>query len=265
MRVSLVFYFFALGIALALDGSERHIQPGGDPGRYTVKQWKTDWPGCEWENGIEQGRLSIVQRGETKAFRVEYAIGQIGPDKGGAGWRFPIGRCEEAQLGYTVRFGKDFDWVKGGKLPGLCGGPENVSGGRPANGANGFSARLMWRADGRGEAYVYHKNQRASYGDSFPFPAAFHYPTDTEIQVRMRVRMNTPGSRNGALQIWIATNGPASEQRVVDRADMEWRTGETFGVDGLYFDTFHGGNDATWAPTRASWTEFSQIVVTKQP
>jgi hypothetical protein len=77
--------------------------------------------------------------------------------------------------------------------------------------------------------------------------------------------MNAPGSCNGALQVWIATYGPASEQPMVDRPDMEWRNAETFGVDGLYFDTFHGGDDATWAPTRTFWTEFSEIGVTKRP
>jgi hypothetical protein len=102
----------------------------------------------------------VAREDGGKAFRVDYTPGQIGPEKGGVGWRFPIGKTAVAQLTYTVRFAADFDWVKGGKLPGLSGGPANVSGGRPADGTNGFSARLMWRKDGRGEAYVYHKNQK---------------------------------------------------------------------------------------------------------
>lgn len=44
-------------------------------------------------------------------------------------------------------------WSKGGKLPGLRGGPENhgCSGGNATDGTTCFSTRLMWRSDGSGE------------------------------------------------------------------------------------------------------------------
>lgn len=56
-------------------------------------------------------------------------------------------------LSYEVAFDSNFDFVKGGKLPGLRGGPEpdGCSGGLAANGSNCFSSRLMWRTSGRGE------------------------------------------------------------------------------------------------------------------
>ncbi|HSI63143.1 MAG TPA: hypothetical protein VLE43_08485, partial [Candidatus Saccharimonadia bacterium] len=163
----------------------------------------------------------------------------------------------------TVRFSKDFDWVKGGKLPGLCGGPDNVSGGRPATGTNGFSARLMWRRDGRGEAYLYHKNQPENYGDSVPFPADFRFPTDTPVHVRLGVTMNTPGKRNGSVRVWIAL-GDEKEKFMVERTDLEWRTVDTFGVDSLYFETFHGGSDVSWAPKKACWAEFEGMAVSAE-
>lgn len=51
-------------------------------------------------------------------------------------------------LSYEVRFSDDFDWVKGGKLPGLYGG-RGASGGlrEDQDLEAGFSARLMWRAE----------------------------------------------------------------------------------------------------------------------
>lgn len=236
------------------------IKPTGGLGPCSVEQWKQDWPGCEWEDGVKEGQLSTAEREGKKVFRVDYKPGEIGPEKCGVGWRFPIGRRESAELTYTVRFSKDFDWVKGGKLPGFCGGPSNVSGGRPADGTNGFSARLMWRKDGRGEAYVYHKNQKSNYGDSFSFPSDFRFPTDTPIRVRLRVTMNEPGHKNGKLYVWITIANQA-EQLMVGLADFEWRTADTFGIDALYFETFHGGSDKTWAPTRPCWSEFSEIKV----
>ena len=43
--------------------------------------------------------------------------------------------------------------------------------------------------------------------------------------------------------------------------DMEWRTVDMFGVDSLYFETFHGGGDASWAPVRKCWADFGNIRV----
>ena len=75
--------------------------------------------------------------------------------------------------------------------------------------------------------------------------------------------MNEPGQKNGKLFVWIAAHGPESEQLMVSRTDMEWRTVGSFGVDGIYFETFYGGGDKSWAPSRACWTEFGEIHVTK--
>lgn len=238
------------------------VSISGKQGTYSVAQWKTDWPGCEFEGGVKDGRVVVGEEGGKKWLRVNFAVGQIGPEQGGAGWRWPFGRQEQAELRYTLRFSPDFDFVKGGKLPGLCGGPENVSGGRPADGKNGFSARLMWRKDGRGEAYVYHKNQKGNYGDSFAFPEDFRFPTNEPVTVRLAVGMNTPGKKDGTLRVWITlTRG--TETRVVEKTDMEWRTVDSFGVDGLYFETFHGGGDKSWAPTRPCFVEFTEMGVVK--
>lgn len=258
LSASLVLWF-AVTVTLMADNAKM-VTLSGDPGPYTVEHWKKDWPGCEFQGGVSEGRISLVSWDKTKALRVTFAQGQIGPEQGGAGWRWPIGKHESSELHYTVRFSKGFDWVKGGKLPGLCGGPDNVSGGRPATGTNGFSARLMWRKDGRGEAYVYHKNQPERYGQSFPFPDDFRFPTETPVQVRLAVTMNAVGQRNGSMRVWISS-GDHKEKLMVERTDMEWRTVDTFAVDSLYFETFHGGNDATWAPTRECWAEFGEMQV----
>ncbi len=231
------------------------ISISGEAGVYTKERWKADWPGCAFEGGIREKRVAVVGETDSKWLRVNFATGMIGPEEGGAGWRMPFGRHEAAELSYTLRFSRDFDFVKGGKLPGLCGGPENVSGGRPADGRNGFSARLMWRRDGRGEAYVYHKNQKGDYGDSFAFSDDFRFPTDAPVKVRLAVSMNTPGKRDGTLRVWI------DNKTMVERSDMEWRSADTFGVDSLYFETFHGGGDKSWAPNRPCWAEFGEIGV----
>lgn len=56
-------------------------------------------------------------------------------------------------LSYELAFDEGFPWVKGGKLPGLRGGPnpDGCSGGNEPNGTDCFSTRLMWRTNGEGE------------------------------------------------------------------------------------------------------------------
>jgi len=160
-----------------------------------------------------------------------------------------------------VRFSPDFEWVKGGKLPGLSGGPKNVTGGRPANGRNGFSCRLMWREDGHGEAYVYHMNQEGNYGESIPFPDDFRFSTDTDYTVRMKVVMNTPNRRNGKLRVWVTPAESPREKPVVSRDDLQWRSVAGFGVDSVLFQTFYGGGNSTWMPSKQCWAEFDDVTV----
>ena len=257
-------YLSLLALTASLHAAELPISVrlSGTDGDYTEQRWKQDWPGCEFEDGVKEGHVQLKEKDGQKWLRVNYAVGAIGPEKGGTGWRWPIGKHHSAQLSYTLRFNQDFDFVKGGKLPGLCGGPENVSGGRRADGSNGFSVRLMWRKDGRGEAYVYHKNQPDKYGESFAFPEDFRFPTATPIQVRLAVGMNHGGQRDGFLRVWMTLPGKV-ERLVVERTDMEWRSADTFNVDSLLFETFHGGNDSTWAPTRPCYTEFTDLRILK--
>jgi hypothetical protein len=66
----------------------------------------------------------------------------------------------EVVFSYSVFFSDGFDFVRGGKLPGLYGGvsldeAKSCSGGRQGERDDCFSARLMWRADGAGEIYNY--------------------------------------------------------------------------------------------------------------
>lgn len=62
-------------------------------------------------------------------------------------------------VSYEVAFSPEFDWVKGGKLPGLRGGSsEGCSGGNRASSDgqwNCWSVRGMWRANGQGEGSFY--------------------------------------------------------------------------------------------------------------
>ena len=55
----------------------------------------------------------------------------------------------------AVYFDPHFQWVKGGKLPGIAGGPTGCGGGVNAQSEGCWSVRIMWRRNGDGEAYIY--------------------------------------------------------------------------------------------------------------
>ena len=60
--------------------------------------------------------------------------------------------ANNVSLEYSIFFPADYNWVLGGKLPGLYGGHTGCSGGNDA--LTCFSTRLMWRQKGMGELYL---------------------------------------------------------------------------------------------------------------
>lgn len=90
--------------------------------------------------------------------QVTYPAGSYSHDTGGSQlytlWNSSDGSTFSSMLlSYEIAFEAGFDWVKGGKLPGLRGGLNSTgcSGGNQANGQDCFSTRVMWRANGSGE------------------------------------------------------------------------------------------------------------------
>jgi hypothetical protein len=63
-----------------------------------------------------------------------------------------MSNAQNMTLEYSVFFPAGFDFVLGGKMPGLYGGKEGCSGGDAAEDC--WSSRMMWRKDGNGELYL---------------------------------------------------------------------------------------------------------------
>ena len=239
----------ASGAIYGQDSYPLKISLGSPVGTLDVERWKQDWPGCEFEDGVTEGHASIIDSSNMRWLRVTCQANQIGPEKGGIGWRRPIPSRNRLELAYQAMFSDDFEFVKGGKLPGLCGGPESVTGGNPANGVNGFSARFMWRADGRGEAYIYHVDQPDKYGESIPFPDDFRFPRGKPFLLVMRIEMNEIGESNGTFEAWVK-QGADDALKVVHRDNIRWRTAGSVQIDSLLCEVFHGGSDSSWAPKK---------------
>jgi hypothetical protein len=207
--------------------------------------------------------LSDNDADRTQFLRVAVPKGAIDPGsmvlrglpRGGAGFKSTVvpSGSEHALLSYRVRFPSEFDFVRGGKLPGLYGGKGN-SGGIIPNGADGFSFRLMWGKDGAGEVYAYLPSS-VKYGTGF-FRGKFRFQRGTWHQVVEEIRLNTPGKSDGVLRFWF------DGSLIGERTDLIVRTVESLKVNGLFFDCFFGGNDDTWAPSRDTHIDFSSFRMT---
>ena len=65
---------------------------------------------------------------------------------------------------YRIRFDAGFDFSRGGKIPGP-GGRDAPSGCQTSTGT-GFTARQMWREQGRLIGYIYDMDQRGDCGNA---------------------------------------------------------------------------------------------------
>lgn len=159
--------------------------------------------------------------------------------------------ARRACLSYHVRFDAGFDFVKGGKLPGLYGGT-GPTGGARVSAADGFSIRLMWRRDGQGEAYAYVANKGTPYGASVG-RGAWTFAPGRWTRIDLETVMNTPGFADGVLRVWVAG------RLVIEHTGVLYRARPDQGTAGLMFSTFFGGGDPTWATPRAQSIRFADF------
>ena len=109
-------------------------------GLYDVKTFVEDW-GNEPRRGVKEKRCRIAKKNEEKI--LEITIPKDTESKGGSFWRLDFPKnFTDMTFEYDIMFGKNFNFVRGGKLPGLGGGTAPGGG---STDKNGFSARLMWR------------------------------------------------------------------------------------------------------------------------
>lgn len=158
---------------------------------------------------------------------------------------------DESWLSYSVFFEKDWEWNKGGKLPGLAGGthPTAVGG----DGTDGFSARLAWMPTGQLGIYLYHPDRPNELGE---LRATFGMMKKNNWHnITQRVVMNSEGQSDGILEVWL------DDLLVLSDHAMTWRTTGTFGADVFLYSAFYGGVSADWSPSTTTFARFANIKV----
>ncbi|RKP14197.1 hypothetical protein BJ684DRAFT_6373, partial [Piptocephalis cylindrospora] len=161
-------------------------------------------------------------------------------------------KSKDATYSFEVFFPKNFDWVKGGKLPGLQGGEDHCSGGdRDAKSSSCWSVRVMWRAKGDAEAYMYvpdPQGQGLCGEASADCDEEFGVSVDRGVlkfiagqwnKVSLTVRTNQGGSK-GYMKLEI--NGKS-----IERNNVIYSKEGKLGVNSASFQTFFGGGSKYFA------------------
>ncbi|KAI7869603.1 uncharacterized protein EV154DRAFT_530699 [Mucor mucedo] len=231
--------------------------------------WLWFWKGADKLKNA--AAIDPSKKTKDLVLRVKYPANSVNPESntiGGLGFLAqPLTINKSAKvvsLQYSVFFPKGFDFVRGGKLPGLYGGHGECTGGSSSSAC--FTTRLMWRGDGFGEVYAYlpHSLQRKDLCDDkvnicnpdYGFSLGrnkFQFKTGKWTSVRQVLTLNTAGKKNGKLNVYV--NG----KLVIQEKNLVFRTSSSGRVVGIMFHTFFGGSDSTWKSPKSQYSYFKNF------
>jgi len=235
---------------------------------FSDPNWREDWQVLD-SRQWGQENLELINDSLTGDFfntylRTYYPAGSVTPSYsrktgapiGGAQFLADLGipPAEELKLSYYLRFSDNFDFVKGGKLPGLYGGTGNTGGNIP-DGTDGFSTRFMWRQNGDGEVYAYLPTS-AKFGTSLGrgdwqfVPGVWHH-------LEQEVILNEVGENNGSIKVFL------DGVEVSHFSGLNFRSVDTLKIDGILFSTFFGGSNSTWATPNDVHIDFANFSVSE--
>ncbi|GEM_PF-1891874 len=202
---------------------------------------------------VSAGVVAIIP-----GFNATYPSGQIG---GNSATGIPsafvkIPPADEYYLDYEVSFDAGWEWVLGGKLPGLVGG-SHTSGCADIV-PNGWSARFMWRSGGLGQVYLYHQDRKSGCGDEFDFPGPGNYSMAKSNRITEHVIVNAPGKNNGLVEAWLDGVKKISLGNLRLRGSVAANLAR---VDQVSLQTFYGGSTLAWAPNQTTHSRFKGFVV----
>jgi hypothetical protein len=203
--------------------------------------------------------LASTTNTSSPVLEITYPQGGFSSDSSGAQlyqlWNATGGQVFQSMMvSYDIAFDSGFNWVKGGKLPGLRGGPNSTgcSGGSEPNGMDCFSARIMWRTNGKGEVYAYVPTPNkfcsedgiicnSDFGISVQ-RGAFTLASGQWNRITLLVQLNDPPDvANGNMVLYF------NDVLAISQRNIQYRNSSTVNANGFYLSTFFGGNDNSWA------------------
>ncbi|MFC4698567.1 polysaccharide lyase [Glaciecola siphonariae] len=224
-------------------------------GAFTESEAASRWPSIKWAQ--LRGRFSIVEnQKQGHTLRAKYPAGGVGPSESGGQFPLYFEPADEYTLSYKLYFEEGFEFVLGGKLPGLASGGEKYSGGIHAKTGDGWTARFMYREQGQAEVYLYYVDNPEQWGHSVLL-GDLKFETGKWYTIVQRIKLNKPGQADALLQVWV------NDEMLLDKQNFRLRLGEKGQIDSFYFSTFFGGNQPHWAPKKDVYIQFDDITIVR--
>jgi hypothetical protein len=201
--------------------------------------------------------LSIVRFENESVLKVDFLKGRFGTFPG-CNWRVPFGcKAKKTILTYKFRFSDDFDFARGGKLPGLAGGKGN-DGGRVPNGLDGWSVRFMYKDNGTICAYLYHPKMKEAFGEKVFLGSNgenFMLAKGEWNELVLEISMNDIGQNNGSIVCKLNGNVGLKLNAIT------FTCTENLLIDHFLFSCFMGGNDISYAPSKNQHIMFKDFLI----
>jgi hypothetical protein len=195
-----------------------------------------------WQEGSSSSHSN-----QDGSIEINFPAQMFGPRETGFNWASDLEPRDNYTISYDVKFSGDFDFVKGGKLPGLCGGKGKSHAGIKPTGNDKLSARIMWRRTGKVVSYVYHLDQKTGYGDDFEWNSksgeALRFLKNEWHTINFKLKLNSVSKADGSIV------GSFDGVQAINRTGLRFRDSDSLKIDHLCFNTFFGGNDSSWAPS----------------
>jgi hypothetical protein len=227
-------------------------------GIYANKEWQRDFWYPEWSDRDVPPVIMIDANdtvNPTKVMEWSFPEGAVGPREGGGQWNVVLGQSYyEGYFSYDIMLKPGFNFVLGGKIPGLKGGPKKS--GQPPEWNEGFTGSLMWKANGLVRFYSYHHDQPSQYGQAINWrnylePGEWH-------NITIRCVMNTIGKDSGNYDGIL--EGFFDGKLSCQRTNMRFRNINSIGIDELKIYSFFGGSGDEWAATKDEWIRVDNFV-----
>ena len=213
---------------------------------------------------------------DNNSLFINYIPFKFGSDSGAAFKANPKHALPKdvAILSYDVYFPENFNWVKGGKLPGFCFGTKSgacASGGDWYKDAGSF--RVMWREEGKAIGYLYlaiDGGSEAAYNlqnedykkiaertgitghtlwKDIDQPMLFHKGWNS---VRLFLKLNDKDSYDGKIALTINKVTHIIEQ-------LKLRQDNDVKINDLIITSFFGGGSGEWSSPIKTYTAYKNF------
>jgi len=186
-----------------------------------------------WEENIE------IQ--ENESVKVQYPKGSYKPSvipRWWAGFIYNIGKnYDSITLQYDITLWDNFNFVKGGKLPWICGWDCSRWG---EDASEWFSVNFVWRSGWILDTVISSYASISKYWD-YTNQKYFTLEAGKTYKLEQYIQLNTPGKNDGIIQIKV--NG----KEVYKNTQAALRNSDSIHIDSILFSTFFGGWDDSWA------------------